>query len=540
MIPVRGGSQGVPRKNARTLGDRPLIAHVLTTLKTIDPDDQIFVLTDDDELEAIALSYGVRVFKTGAQSGKETLDDKAIELLPTLKKAGAKQDDIFLTIQATCPFVKASTIKKAKTILNKKSCVITAMDDRHLTWTTDAKGAPIPEYTERVNRQLLPDRYRESGAVIGARIKDIAKHKTRIIEPIGLLPIQPEEGLDIDDFKEWAIAEYLVLNKKVFIRADAGKKLGMGHVYRALAIAQELAKYRPVFVTQTSAGKNLGAKFFKEEPFDLIEVKNDDDFVRLSQKEKPDLIILDQLDTDPSYIKKLKKSGAKIITFEDMGRGALEADLLVSDLYENPYVTREKQLSGVRFTIMAPAFERIQPKESIDKTVKNILILFGGTDPANLAEKSLQALKAAKYKGNVTVIQGLGRQNRDIDLKKYGLKGEVLTNIKYMPGVMRQADLAFSSAGRTITELLTLAIPTLCLCQNEKELTHTHASQAYGVLNLGLGELLGEQTLVNNINFLLKNHEFRKHMHQRAKVAVKGHTNQIVMKRMLEKIGMSL
>ena len=114
MVPVRGASRGVPGKNARILGEHPLIGHVLTTLKKIDPVEQIFVLTDDDQLADIAHSYGVQVHKIPPQSGKETLDDKACELLSELEKQGAQPDDIFLTIQATCPFVREDTIREAK------------------------------------------------------------------------------------------------------------------------------------------------------------------------------------------------------------------------------------------------------------------------------------------------------------------------------------------------------------------------------------------------------------------------------------------
>lgn len=540
MVPVRGGSRGVPRKNARILGGKPMMGHVLTTLKSVDSGEQVFVVTDDDELEAIARQYDVRVFKLPPQTGKETLDDKALELLPALKKQGAKPDDIFLTIQATCPFVKAETIRKAKKILEKKSSVITVMDDRHLAWKLDAKGEPTPAYEKRVNRQSLPAFYRESGAVIGARIQDIAAHKTRIVEPIGILPIDKEEGLDIDDFTDWAAAEHILSRTKIFIRADAGKKLGMGHVYRALAVAQEYGRHRPQIYTSTAPGKELGAEFFAQHPFDNQSVVDDAAFTKIVKKEKPALVILDQLDTDSSYVKALKSSGAKVVTFEDMGDGALEADFLISDLYENPAVPRDKQLSGVNYAILSPAFENMRPREKINKTVEHILVLFGGSDPANLAEKSLKALSDTGFKGFVTVVQGLGRKDRIVDLKAYKLKGEVLTNVSYMPEIIKRADLALSSAGRTITELMVMGVPTLCVCQNEKELNHTHATRAYGVVNLGLGTLLGHDTLVNNILFLLDNYEFRKHMNTRARHALELHSNQKVLARMAEKLGMVL
>lgn len=536
MVPVRGGSQSVPRKNARILGGKPLMAHVLETIKKVDSAKQIFVVTDNDELSAIAQSLGVQTFKIPPQTGKETLDEKAIELLPELEKHGAKPNDIFLTVQATCPFLNEDTVRKAKTLFKDGAgSVITAIDDRHLTWTEDEDGNPVPEYKERVNRQWLPPRYRESGAIIGARIKDIKQHKTRIVDPIGLLPITKEEGLDIDTFSDWTVAEYLTTKCKILIRADAGKLRGMGHVYRALAVAQELARYKPVLVSRHDKDMALGYEFLKDQAFSVIPVKSDKDFLKLAKTEKADLIIVDQLDTKKSYIESLKKTGAKLVTFEDMGEGAKHADLLISDLYENPAVPDDRQLHGVDNAILAPGFFLLPPKKTTPQVIENILILFGGSDPSDLTEKSLKALGAYGYKGNVTVVQGLGCKDRaPIILDDYGLQGEVLNNVVNIPFLMHKADMAFSSAGRTITELMHFGIPTLCMCQNEKELTHTHATQAYGVINLGLGTLVDERTLVNNISFLLENYAFRSKMQERALRGRKEQTNRHVVKRMLD------
>src|SRR5690606_17770354 len=120
---------------------------------------------------------------------------------------------------------------------------------------------------------------------------------------------------------------------------------------------------------------------------------------------------------------------------------------------------------------------------------ERLLLLFGGTDPASLTERTLEALAALPFKGEVLVVEGPGRQDRPVTLSSYGLKGEVRRNVAYLPEIMLRADLAISSAGRTVTELMCLGVPTLVLCQNTKELLHSHASPAFGVMNLGLGEL---------------------------------------------------
>ncbi len=538
VVPVRGGSKGLPRKNARLLGDKPLMSHVLTTLKTVDKPEQTIVITDDEELEAIAEKEGVRVFKEPLTTGKATLDEVCLKILPELEGLGAKKDDIILTIQATCPYVSANTIVKARDILKKEGGgVLTVMDDRHLNWTVNEDGKPQPLYKERLNRQYLPPNFRESGAVIGSVIGLFKKTGTRINEPINIVEIEKKEGLDIDTYADWAVAEHYQNQRKILVRADAGKTIGMGHVYRAITMAQEMAQHELVFATKNIEGDTLGRDFLMQYPYKLFEFNSDKDFSKFAIEEGFDYIFLDQLSTTRDYIRDLKKSGAKVITFEDLGTGAIEADLVINDLYKISGLSKDKQLYGLKYSFLPPLFQVIDPQQNVKKTIDNILILFGGTDPLNLTVKTLESLQSLKYKGFVTVVQGMGRLDREINLDDYQLEGRVLSNINNIAKVMREADLAFSSAGRTITELLMMRVPTVCICQNERELTHSHASQRYGVHNLGLGNLISNDTLQANIQFVIENLEFRKMMHMRAKEAMDGHSNRAVIKHIANKLG---
>jgi len=102
-----------------------------------------------------------------------------------------------------------------------------------------------------------------------------------------------------------------------------------------------------------------------------------------------------------------------------------------------------------------------------------------------------------------------------------------------MPGVMRTADVALSSGGRTVTELISLGVPVVCLCQNEKELTHTHASARFGVVNLGLGELVDTATIAAHLDKLLSSPKLRMTLRKRALAETRGRTNRAVIERIL-------
>ena len=533
VIPARGGSTGVPRKNVRLLGGVPLVARTVSTATSVSP-DRVVVVTDDDEIAEVSQAFGARVVREPKTTGKATLDEVIIRTLPDLREFGAVDTDVLLTMQATCPFVESNRILEAMHLFEQGAgSVITCVDDRHLGWNLDADGNPVPDYEARLNRQALPPHYRESGAIIGARIGDIVAHQTRIVQPIKLLELTQTEALDIDTWADWAAAEHWATRRTVLLRTDAAKELGMGHVYRTLALAYALARHEIRIVL--SKDKPLGAQFFAEYPFEFVEVENDEEFASLAAELVADLVVLDKLDTEAELVRKLKEF-SKVVTFEDLGTGAQEADLLVSDLYDNPRVPADRQLTGVENAILAPSFETLPRRAALTEKVEHVLVLFGGTDPSHLADKALRALEALKYDGHVTVIRGLGAST--IDQSSYELDLEVLSNVKNIPAIMATADIALSSAGRTITELSAIGVPTICLAQNHKELTHTHTSTENGVLMLGLGELVTVETLANHIAELMHDSELRSRLHKRALEATAMRSNQQVVNRIISSVGL--
>lgn len=533
VIPARGGSTGVPRKNVRLLGGMPLVARTISSAVKVSP-ERVVVVTDDDEIAEISVAYGARVVREPKTTGKATLDEVMIRTLPELLGFGAVESDILLTMQATCPFVGTSRITEAVALFEQGAgSVITCVDDRHLGWVLDENGQPKPDYKARLNRQALPVHYRESGAIIGARISDIIKHQTRIVEPIRLLELTPTEALDIDTWADWAAAEHWATRRTILLRTDAAKELGMGHVYRTLALAYALARHEIRIVL--SADKPLGAEFFAEYPFEVVKISKDDELVSLAEVLGADLVVLDKLDSEASLVEQLAQI-AKVVTFEDLGTGAEHADLLVADLYDNPRVPAERQLTGVENAILAPSFESLPRQSEFHEQVSEVLVLFGGTDPSGLAEKALQALEQLKFGGRVTLIRGLGAG--EVELGRYGLNIELLSNVKNIPAIMARADVALSSAGRTITELATIGVPTICLAQNHKELTHTHTSTENGVLMLGLGELVTVETLANHLKALIEDTDLRRRLHQRALEATTARSNAQVVERIMSKVGL--
>ena len=79
---------------------------------------------------------------------------------------------------------------------------------------------------------------------------------------------------------------------------------------------------------------------------------------------------------------------------------------------------------------------------------------------------------------------------------------------------MKNADIAFTSQGRTIYELAVLGVPSIVLAQNEREQLHTFAQMDNGFLNLGLGKDVSEEVIKNTFDWLVNTPYIRREMRE--------------------------
>jgi spore coat polysaccharide biosynthesis predicted glycosyltransferase SpsG/CTP:molybdopterin cytidylyltransferase MocA len=539
LIPARAGSKTIPKKNVRELAGKPLIQHVVDTISEIAKKKQIIVSTDDDNVKAIVSGIATIHDRSKVNADDEsTLDDVAIEVSKFLiEKCGANERDILITCQPTSPFLSRTTLEKAIVIHNKEKVdtVLSVVDDRHLRWTIEDEN-PKPLYNERVNRQQMKPMYGETGGVISSTLGHILDQGTRIGKSISIIEVDEKEGLDIDTFADWALAEYYANKLKICIRVDGAKDLGFGHLYRSIAIAQNIHSHEVCFITRSDDGYKLGYKFLQQHHYPIVEVTSNDEFISRIGEIKPDIVINDILDTDENYILGLKEYGSFVVNFEDLGLGNRLADVVINDLYPDLY-PQNNHWYGVEHAILNPNFEMVSPKGEPKETVEHILIAYGGTDPANLTDKAISALIELGYDKKTTVILGPGHSHyKDIKEKIKGLNGEVqfLQNVSNMAILMKEADLALTSAGRTVTELMTIGVPTITMCQNNREMRHNHASSTFGIVNLGFGESISSEVLADHIKMFINDVSLRRDMYARMRNAVKNRSNVAIVNKILE------
>ena len=517
IIPARGGSKGIPRKNVRLMNRRPLISYAIETAKSSSYIPDVYVSTDSTEIADISMNYGAKIIERNEALAGDmvTLDPVIYDALIRCEKENNCTYDLIITMQPTSPLTTVKTLDAAiqKFLEGHYNTLLSVVNKPHLSWT-EKNGKVMPAYEKRLNRQQLPKNFLETGAFVIVDRKSISE-VTRFGEKVGVFEVPEREAIDIDDATDWVMTESLMKKKRILFRADGYVKLGMGHIYNCITLAYSMIEHEVLFVTREDC--ELGLKKIIDSKFKYKTITNDKDLFNIIEEYKPDIFVNDCLNTEEEYILKLKESVPRVVTIEDLGSGAYVADAVINALYDSPENATDRFFSGYKYVCLRDEFLTTVPKNYSEK-VQNIVVLFGGTDPSNLNEKTYQsALEINKKYPDIyfSFITGIG-----YDCEKHGVITDESKNIFVYPNVpvvskyTKKADIAVTSQGRTIYELASMGLPSIVLSQNPREATHSFATMRYGFLNLGLGEVVDTETIKSTLIWLIETPNVRKSMHE--------------------------
>lgn len=508
IIPARGGSKGIPRKNLRLLNGKPLIYYAIKNVLNSKYITDVYVSSDDDEILTLSKKFGAKIHKreNNLADDKTTLDPVIYKAYEYAQEAENKNYDLIITMQPTSPLLKTNSIDLAieKIIKDEKiDTIISAKNDTHLSWKYE-NGKYIPNYEKRVNRQYLIPIFTETGGFLITRNSIITKDN-RIGKNVDLYELNSPESIDIDTYEDWNLCEYYLKRKKILFVVTGNEEVGLGHVYNTLLLANDILNHEILFLVDKNSKLAFDKINSKNYNVLMQESKNIvDDIKRIN----PEVVINDILDTDENYIKELNY---KVINFEDLGKGAKYANLVINAIYPEKEKL-PKHYFGPNYFLLRDEFI-YSPFKEIGEEVQEILITFGGVDPNNYTKKVLESIYSYCVEKNIkiNVITGFGYQKYDTlrDFENIN----ILKNVSNISDYMLSADIIFTSAGRTIYEIVSLAVPVIVLAQNERELTHFFASEENGFLNLGLGYNISDEEILDSFKNLVENYELRKNMH---------------------------
>ena len=430
VIPARAGSKGIPNKNIRIICGHPLIYYSINNALNSEYITDVIISTDSPEVRIIATQMGTKCkWRDESLCGDEvTLDSVVYDAIP---KDG--HWDYIVTMQPTSPTLKVQTLDAAikYTIEKDIDTCISAVNAPHLSWREE-NGKKVPNYEKRLNRQYLPANYLETGAFFISKAS-VVTPETRFGKNVDVFEVPENEAQDVDNFNDLRSVASTLNTPKVAIYVNGNNKRGIGHIYRALEMADEFYCKPDIFydINQTDP------KVFGTTTHDIKPVNGIAELFEICKKENYTIFINDILTTSIDYMIGLRSvlPHAKIINFEDDGEGIAKADLVINALYEGEefpqvYAGEEYYICGKTFMFYNPI--------TIKDSVNRVFISFGGADPQNYSDRLLNIVSKPEYR-NLSFVVALGRAKHNVEelmgFNKYD-NIEVLYDVANMPNIM--------------------------------------------------------------------------------------------------------
>ncbi len=224
LIPARGGSKSIPRKNIRPLAGYPLIAYSIAAARQARLVTRTLLSTDDEEIARIAREYGAETpFLRPQELAQDHVTDYPVftHALSWLDENEGYQPDIIVQLRPTSPLRPPDCIDRAVQILMDHSeadsvrGIIPSGQNPYKMWRVDEQGRmlpllSLPGVAEPYNapRQELPQTYWQTGHVDAIRLSTILDKHSLSGEHILPLVMDPRYAIDIDSLRDWQRAEW--------------------------------------------------------------------------------------------------------------------------------------------------------------------------------------------------------------------------------------------------------------------------------------------------------------------------------------------
>jgi CMP-N-acetylneuraminic acid synthetase/spore coat polysaccharide biosynthesis predicted glycosyltransferase SpsG len=513
IVPARGGSKEIPRKNMRMIGGRPLLAYTLDALENAGLADRVVVSSEDEQILRWAEERGheARPRAVELASDEATISDVAAALADELDWQG----DVGV-FQPTAPLRRADSVRAAVRHFRESGAdsLASCVRENHLYWYDehDDLGRAEPLFAERVSRQFARPRVlRETGSIQLVRAEALRTGRQIVTDHHLLLELGHDESLDIDTYEDLDAARRIVEQGTVIFRLRANARIGSGHLYHCLQLAEELRDQRLRFLLH-ECDPFVGAHLEERGYVAVNETDLANDLATLAGPGS-NLIVNDVLDTTEREVLIERATGFSVVNIEDLGRGARFADWVVNALYPVDSGAPEHFSWGGTWATLRDEFFHLPPKP-VREQPERLLITFGGTDAAGLGRRCA-GLLAGRCGVDIRVIVGPGADDQGFP------DGVTVTrHTRNMAAEMREADLILTSGGRTVYEAAATGTPVAVLGQNAREATHAHLNYSTGVVFLGIGPLVDDDHIVAVVQRMLSDAQLRTELSQRLRCSI--------------------
>ena len=313
--------------------------------------------------------------------------------------------------------------------------------------------------------------------------------------------------------------------RRVMIRCDGDAEIGLGHVVRCLALAEELRQVHSVGVTFAVERGQIGIGMIVEAGFD-VKVKQGTEsegewLVSLMDLIRPDALIMDiRTDLGKGEVARLKRPGSLIVDIDDPGDRRLESDMVfyppVPQVQRMDWGGFKGHLfTGWDWVILRRQFAELHDDQDYDpRDPPAVLVTMGGSDPAGMTLKTAKALDSVEAPFRALFVIGGAYQTvntlKDL-LNTVRYPYELKSGIQDMAALMTKVDLAVASFGVTAYELAASGVPAVYLCLTEDHRIAADFFESSGMgVNLGLNDKVSGNDISKKVGEFLTDARLRE------------------------------
>lgn len=328
----------------------------------------------------------------------------------------------------------------------------------------------------------------------------------------------------------------------IWIRGDANKDIGMGHVMRCLTVA-EVLRDRGEEVCFLLASEDA-VPLLQKKGFSYLVLHSDyrqpeeelEQLEELLVAHTPALFLADGYFFTPAYYEVVGKH-TKVACFEDMGQVDPKVDLLINyNIYADEALYPERHakayLCGAGYIPLREEFTRESAPDSMDirETARKVLLTTGGADRYNLAGQILEYALEHPESSNLEYYVVSGAANHHLPVlqaleNKYK-NIHLCVAVEQMAELMKSCDVAITAGGSTMYELSAVGVPFVCFsfAENQQKLVDTYGENGWSAY--AGNYLTREQTMIpemiESIMTLVSDSGYRRRLSQNLRTLVDG------------------
>lgn len=267
------------------------------------------------------------------------------------------------------------------------------------------------------------------------------------------------------------------MGKSLLIYTEGGLELGLGNIYRCLSLSKALKAERP----------GLDISFLSSSPENVLSIISDNGFraVHAAKEELlpailesgADCLLIDVLGTEENFVRPVKEKGMKVVIVGNDTPANHCADIVVNAIigtglrnrtFRDSYGTLN--LWGPEFLVLRDEFESLRDSYRYSGELRNVVLLFGGSDQSDFTRKVLRTLSGHGL--GISVIVGRSYEHYpELEAEAAGMQDVTLYhNISNVSEIYRKSDFLFTSPGTALFEGLCIGMPAVSFYQNDSQM----------------------------------------------------------------------